>query len=346
MQTRTYGDLFKLIQSLAGVGSFAPTEADDIANLINRRFLQAFNESPIWPRYFVSSEKRDIISLNISGLGAGGSTDSSSVTNGNYILLGQSDDPGAGNGAVIGTNVYYNPAVGTKDSSAVTDTTVIYKRTSTSRWEVESTGLININANGLISVDAGSGDTILVEADTQRKDNPAEVDTWTLTTANLSGTPLVVDKQMIPYAQTGRDTIGSFNRIHRKKAFFNQSAIEYEFFVDFSGANILNITNTTDNSAFVTYKKQFTPFTVPVSNPPVISDYTDSTVEVPAEFFAYIAHASYADFLRMDGQTDKAFAEENTASGALALELEKVDIISNNNTVNKRFSTYVNRQSR
>jgi hypothetical protein len=32
MQTRTYGDLFKLIQSLAGVGSFAPTEADDVAN--------------------------------------------------------------------------------------------------------------------------------------------------------------------------------------------------------------------------------------------------------------------------------------------------------------------------
>ena len=47
MQTRTYGDLFKLIQSLAGVGEFAPSEQDDIANLINRRFLQAFNESPI-----------------------------------------------------------------------------------------------------------------------------------------------------------------------------------------------------------------------------------------------------------------------------------------------------------
>ena len=343
MQTRTYGDLFKLIQSLAGVGSFAPTEADDIANLINRRFLQAFNESPIWPRYLVTSEERDIISLNISGLGAGTSTDSSSVVNGNYILLGQSDDPGAGNGSVIGTNVYYNPAVGTRDSSGVADSTIIYKRQSTSRWEVESVGLININANGLISVDAGSGSTILVEADSQKKDNPSEVSIWTLTTSNVSGTPLVVDKQMIPYAQTGRDTIGSFNRIHRKKAFFNQSAIEYDFFVDFSGANILNITSTTDNSAFVTYKKQFTPFTVSGS---LVSDYTDSTVEVPAEFFAYIAHATYADFLRMDGQTDKAFAEENTASGALALELEKVDIISNNNTVNKRFSTYVNRQSR
>ena len=193
---------------------------------------------------------------------------------------------------------------------------------------------------------AGTGITLLVEADAVKKDNPSEVSTWTLTASNVSGTPLVVDKQMIPYAQTGRDTIGSFNRIHRKKAFFNQSAIEYDFFVDFSGANILNITSTTDNSAFVTYKKQFTPFSITVSSPVVVSDFTESTVEVPAEFFAYIAHSTYADFLRMDGQTDKAFAEENTASGALALELEKVDIISNNNTVNKRFSTYVNRQSR
>jgi hypothetical protein len=342
MQTRTYGDLFKLIQSLAGVGSFAPTEADDVANLINRRFLQAFNESPIWPRYLVTSEERDIISLNISGLGAGTSSDSSSVVNGNYILLGQDD---GANGAVAGTNVYYNPAVGNLSAG----TTVIYKRSSTSRWEIESGGLVAINADGTISVQAtagGSAVTLLVEADTQKKDNPSEVDTWTLTTANLSGTPLIVDKQLIPYAQTGRNTIGSFNRIHRKKAFLNQSSVEYDFFVDFDGANILNITSTTDNSAFVTYKKQFTPFSITVSDPVVVADFTGSTVEVPAEFFAYLAHATYADFLRMDGQTDKAFAEENTASIALALELEKIDIISNNNTVNKRFSTYVNRQSR
>lgn len=336
MQTRTYGDLFKLIQSLAGVGSFAPTEADDVANLINRRFLQAFNESPIWPRYLVTSEERDIISLNISGLGAGTSSDSSSLVNGNYILLGQ--DNGA-NGAVAGTNVYYNASLGTSD------TTVIYKRASTNRWEIEGTSNISVNSDGTISVQAGSGlaVTLLVEADSQKKDNPSEVDFWTLTTANLSGTPLIVDKQLIPYAQTGKNTIGSFNRIHRKKAFLNQSAVEYEFFVDFDGANILNITSTTDNSAFVTYKKQFTPFTVTGST---VADFTGSTVEVPAEFFAYLAHATYADFLRMDGQTDKAFAEENTATVALALELEKVDIISNNNTVNKRFSTYVNRQSR
>ena len=341
MQTRTYGDLFKLIQSLAGVGSFAATEADDVANLINRRFLQAFNESPIWPRYLVTSEERDIISLVISGVVAGSGSDKSSSINGNYILLGQAKGDG-NTPAVAGTNVYYNPAVGTKTSTAAETTTIIYKKASTNRWEIEEGADVVINADGTISI-TGGGAIVFVEADTDKKDSPSSVVTWTVSSSLASGTPLIVNKQMIPYAQTGRNTIGSFNRIHRKKAFLNESAIEYEFFVDFDGANILNITSTTDNSVFVTYKKQFTPFSVTGST---VADFTGSTVEVPAEFFAYLAHATYADFLRMDGQTDKALVEENTASVALALELEKIDIIFNNNTVNKRFSTYVNRQSR
>tara|TARA_X000000950_G_scaffold161537_1_gene197448 strand:- start:276 stop:1295 length:1020 start_codon:yes stop_codon:yes gene_type:complete len=339
MQTRTYKDLFRLITSMIGTGGELPgsgTEDTQVADFINRRFQQAFDQSPIWPRYFVNSEARDIISLIISGLGAGSSTDFSSFINGNYILLGQDDGT---NGAVAGTNVYYNTAVGTRSSNAVTNTAVIYKRSSTNRWEIEYSSLISIGANGSISVNAASGSTILFEADTQKKDKPSEVITWTLTTTLVSGTPLVVDEQLIPYAQTGKDTIGDFNRIHRKRAFLNNSAIEYEFFVDLNGANILNIASTTDNEAFVSYKKQFTPFTV-------TSDFYNSTVEVPGEFFNFIAHAVYADFLRVQNRQQEAIAEEQVAQTYLALELEKIDIRSNNNTVNKRFSTYVNRQSR
>ena len=316
MQTRTYGDLFKLIQSLAGVGSFAPTEADDIANLINRRFLQAFNESPIWPRYFVSSEKRDILSLQLSGATASTST----TVNQNYKLLGAN--------TTGGLNV---------DQGATTNTVIIYN--TGAAWRVDTAASAAEQASGTFTVTAGTQQ--FIEADVNKKDNITEVVTFTPRAG--SDSLLVEGKNFVPYTQTGRTAIGSFNRIFRKQAFLNNSAHEYEFFVDFTGANILNVVSTTDNAAFITYKQQFTPFTVSGS---LVSDYTDSTVEVPAEFFAYIAHATYADFLRMDGQTDKAFAEENTASGALALELEKVDIISNNNTVNKRFSTYVNRQSR
>ena len=316
MQTRTYGDLFKLIQSLAGVGSFAPTEADDVANLINRRFLQAFNESPIWPRYFVSSEKRDILALTLSGATASTSTS----VNQNYKLLGAN--------TTGGLSVY----------QGVTTNTVIIYNTGTA-WRVDTSASATEQADGTFTVSGGTQQ--FIEADTNKKDNITDVETFTPRAG--SDSLLVEGKNLIPYTQTGKTNIGSFNRIFRKQAFLNQSAIEYEFFVDFTGANILNIASTNDNSAFVSYKKEFSPFTVTGST---VADYTDSTVDVPAEFFAYLAHATYADFLRMDGQTDKAFAEENTATVALALELEKVDIISNNNTVNKRFSTYVNRQSR
>ena len=312
MQTRTYGELFKLIRSLAGVGSFSPSELDDIANLINRRFLQIFNESPIWPRYFVPSEKRDILALTLSGATA--STDT--TVNQNYKLLGSN--------TTGGSNVY----------QGATTTTVIIYNTGTA-WRVDTAASVAEQTSGTFTVTAGNQE--FIEADTIKKDNITEVETFT----PISGTDslLVEGKNLVPFAQSGKTTIGSFNRVFRKQAFLNQSALEYEFFVDVTGANILNIVSTTDNAAFVSYKKEFTPFQV-------TSGYDTSDVEVPNEFFPYLAHATYADFLRMDGQTDKAFAEEERANLAMALELEKVDIISNNNTVNKRFSTYVNRQSR
>jgi hypothetical protein len=208
MQTRTYGDLFKLIQSLAGVGSFAASEQDDVANLINRRYFEAYQTSQMWPRYLVVGEER--------------------------------------------------------------------------------------------TIESG---------------------------------------QVVPYAETGKNTIGEFIRIHRQQPFLNNSTLEFDFYVDSSGAHILNISTADASSAYITYKREFTPFTTS-------SGYTTSTEEVPSEFFQFIAHATYADFLRMDGQTDKALIEEATGKNYLSLELERVDLITNNNNVNKRFSTYVSRQAR
>jgi hypothetical protein len=144
----------------------------------------------------------------------------------------------------------------------------------------------------------------------------------TITTANT-----------IPYTQTTKNDIGEFIRIHRKQAFLNDSSLEYDFYVDSNGANILNIVNTEDTSAFVTYKKELAAFTA------------DST-DIPLEFFYFVAHAAYADFLRMDGQHGKALTEEQIAKNYLDIELEKIDIRNNNNSINHKFSTYVNRQSR
>ncbi len=313
MQTRQYKDLFKLISALVGTGGqLATGEQDQLRHFINRRFQEAFDESPVWPRYLVSSEERQIIALTLSGA----TSSTSTSVNQDYKLLGAN--------TTGGTNVYHG---------ITTNTVIIYN--TGSAWRVDTSASAAEQASGTYTVSAGTQQ--FIEADTNKKNNVKDVETWT----PRSGSDVlsVVAKQLIPYAETNKTTIGDFNRIHRKKAFLNNSAIEYEFFVDFDGANILNVISTTDNTAFVSYKKQFTPFTL-------TSGYYDSSAEVPAEFFNFIAHAAYADFLRVQNKQEEAIAEETLAKTYLALELEKIDIRSNNSTINKRFSTYVSRQSR
>jgi hypothetical protein len=137
----------------------------------------------------------------------------------------------------------------------------------------------------------------------------------------------------IPYAEAGKNTIYEWIRIHRTQPFLRQSALEFDFYVDSNGAHILNLTTADATSAFVTYKKE-------------LSQFTENSTNIPGEWFAFMAHTAYADFLRMDGQHDKALTEEQVAQGYIAMELEKVDNMMNNNTALKRFSTYINRQAR
>ena len=335
MQTRQYKDLFALSTHLIGAVALTADEQTQLATFIDRRFFEAFRKSPFWPRYMVYGEPRDIISLVISGLAAGTSSDVSSNINGNYILIGQDN---AANGAVAGTNVYYNPAVGAKSSTAIFNTTVIYKRTSTSRWEVENSGSIYINADGTVSVQAGTGTATLVEADTVKKDNPSQVTTWTLTGTIVSGTPLIEEEQFIPYTQTGKGTIGDFIRIHKTEPFMQRSAREYDFFTDADGAHVKGITISASQQLFVTYKKPFDDFGL-------TSDYTASTQAVPEEFFNYIAHAAYADFLTLQGKVELAQTESVVAEKYLDLELEKLSNINGANTLS-RISTHLSRQRR
>ena len=328
MQTRLYSDLFKLISAMVGTGgelSDPQGEQNLVSRLINRRFQEAFDESPIWPRYLVPSEERDLVAINLKMTNASGSVPTLgdiSPVNGEYNLLGK------GNGAGV-------EAAGTLVYSHITNTVIAYN--DGTKWAIDIDATAALQGDGTYRV-TGSSPPEFTEGDTDKKTRVIDVETWT-PSGGTPVSPTVSGKEAIQYEQTGKSNIGDFNRIHRKTAFVNNSAIEYDFYVDVNGANILNVVSTTDKTAFVTYKKQFIPFTT-------TSGYYSSTEEVPAEFFNFIAHAVYADFLRVQNRQQEAIAEEGVAKGYLALELEKIDIRSNNNTVNKRFSTYVNRQSR
>ena len=320
MQTRTYGELFKTASALIGTGGqLAVGEQDQLRHFINRRFQQAFDESPVWPRYLVSSEERSLALYKLSGA----TNATSTLVNQNYRFLGLAEPDTV---SIGGTKVY---------SGFTTNDTLIYKNTSNA-WVVATSVTNSVSAAGIVTF-GDTGTVQFTEADTVKNDSVEAVKTWT----PRSGSDIlkVSIQNLIPYVQPGLTSIGDFNRIHRKRAFMNDSSMEYEFFVDFNGANILNIANSNDSEAFVSYKKQFTPYTI-------TSGYYDSSLEVPGEFFNYIAHAVYADFLRVQNRQEQALAEEQVAQTYLSLELEKIDIRSNNNTINKRFSTYVNRQAR
>jgi hypothetical protein len=331
MQTRTYGDLIKLIQSLIGAGTLTDDEYTKISHFINRRLAEAYNTSQSWARYIVSSEERKVSVFNLFG-GAGSAPDNTDI-NQDYQFIGSS----SGGDADEGTAIY----------RGITNTDCgIFKKTYTNvtRWFIATDLTFTENEDGTVTLSSFDtpGDQEFSEtSSTSDTPHPSEVTAWTanFTFTGQTGTPKFKLFTQVPYSETGLDSVGEFIRLHRKQAFHNNSAIEYDFFVDANGANILNVVDTNVKTAFVTYKKQLTLFSV-------TSSWSTSSVAVPLEFFYFIAHASYADFLRVESKYADAIQQEGIAQNYLAQELEKIDIRNNNNSLNKKFSTYVNRQSR
>ena len=305
MQTRTYGDLFKLASALIGTGGeLSTSEQDQLSHFINRRFSEIFNASPSWPRYITVGEPRTIVQGQVVP-----------TTEDSYYVYGAGTTEANGLYVRNGNSLDGNPAYTKYDSDG---TTALYNM-----WS-----LVNVAwtiSNSAIEDSSGSVYSKPSSSSTPPKD-------WGLDGGPEGGL------SPPPIAQA-LSNIGEFVRIHNTQPLLNRSAREYEFYVSFAGAHILNIESTTNDTAWVTYKSEFTPFNVTV-------DYYTSTVEVPAEFFNFISHAVYADFLRVQNKQEEALAEEQAAQTFLALELEKIDLRSNNNTINKKFSTYVNRQAR
>ena len=120
--------------------------------------------------------------------------------------------------------------------------------------------------------------------------------------------------KVVPYTQATKETIGIYLKINGVAPFTTASPQDISFHVDSAGANL--IISTAPASVFVTYKK-------------VLSDtYGDTTgliSDVPSEWFDYIAHGVYADYLRAEGQQEKSQVADQEASLILDDELIQVD---------------------
>jgi hypothetical protein len=68
--------------------------------------------------------------------------------------------------------------------------------------------------------------------------------------------------------------------------------------------------------------------------------------DIPLEFFEYGYHGAYADWLRAEGQTDKARVEEMFANEHLERQLEKISYTNGSPYLWQTFSTHSSRQNR
>tara|TARA_A100001201_G_scaffold15996_1_gene19104 strand:- start:168 stop:1187 length:1020 start_codon:yes stop_codon:yes gene_type:complete len=339
MQTRTYGDLFNLVKSLAGVNAFTTEEQSDISRFINRRYFQAYNMSQNWVRYLVAGEEKKVSSFTLSGLDT---IPVNTLFSTSYYKLGVDSN---------NRDIYF--PVQTNTASEY----LFRINSSTLKWEFiyVNGNSTSVDADGVVSFVGSPASNILTQTDAVVNNtplaSPTNVVEWTVG-ASFAGYPIIESNSLVSYVEdyfhtpttstgkTKKEEVGEFLRVHRTQPLRRDSALEYDFFVDINGANILSPIPADSTVAYATYKRKFEPFTVPASLA------STSTAEVPEEFFAFIAHAVYADFLRMDGQHQKAIVEEGIAQDALDLQLERNDIISNSNNATRKFSTYVNKQSR
>jgi hypothetical protein len=116
---------------------------------------------------------------------------------------------------------------------------------------------------------------------------------------------------------------------------------EYQYTVGSDGAELISGT-VSPSSAFVAYKSVLTFSTAAGAT----SQSLTSSSLIPEEWFEYIAHGTYADYLRAEGQQEKAAVADAEASEILLDELMRLDEQHTQTLISNRMFTNSNMQVR
>ena len=140
----------------------------------------------------------------------------------------------------------------------------------------------------------------------------------------------------LPYTQTGLSSVDTFLRAHKQAPYVTASVQEYDIMVTADGATLV-VGDLNPATAFLTYKAQLTD---------TYGDGANETSAIPAEWYQYLAHGTYADYLRAEGQQEKAALADQEAEGLLQEELIRIDEQHTLQLVANRIFTNANMQMR
>jgi hypothetical protein len=150
------------------------------------------------------------------------------------------------------------------------------------------------------------------------------------------GEERVVASSVIPYSESGLSSIDTFLRVYKQAPYISTSVQEYDIMVTSSGATLV-CGDLNPTEAFVTYKAQ------------LVDTYGDTGAEVsviPSEWYQYMAHGTYSDYLRAEGQQEKSALADQEADMLLQEELIRLDENHTSGLVSSRIFTNANMQMR
>jgi hypothetical protein len=150
------------------------------------------------------------------------------------------------------------------------------------------------------------------------------------------GEERAVTSDVVPYTESGKSSIDTYLRIHVQAPYVTTSVQEYDIMVTADGAKLV-AGNTAPTSAFVTYKAQLSD---------TYGDGTGESTAIPAEWYQYMAHGTYADYLRAEGQQEKAALADQEADMLLQEEMIRIDEQHTLQMVANRIFTNANMQMR
>ncbi len=150
------------------------------------------------------------------------------------------------------------------------------------------------------------------------------------------GEERVVSGSVIPFSEVGVSSIDTFMRVYKQAPYIASSVQEYDIMVTSAGATLI-AGDLNPATAFVTYKAQLAD---------TYGNESGETSNVPAEWYQYIAHGTYADYLRAEGQQDKAMIADQEADMLLQDELIRLDENHTSGLVSNRIFTNANMQMR
>lgn len=140
----------------------------------------------------------------------------------------------------------------------------------------------------------------------------------------------------VPYAESGKDTIDTFLRIQRDQPYLTASVQDYEFTVGGLGATIV-AGNLNPSTVWVTYK---------ATHDILYGSGSLESFFIPDEWFEYLAHGTYADYLRAEGQQERAVVADQEADLILQDELMRLDEQHTQTLISNRIFTNSNMQLR